>query len=263
MIAGLSYKYPDLWRDCLGAWCPSRQSPYGLILYDQANRCTPGISDGIFNGMTASSWVYHNNDAALLVASNRVVINDQPNFTAPPLTMTAWVSLTTKNNYDGIFCAENFHGSILLSSVSGNPLGYIYEGTVDEYTPASGLTMLTDGTWQFVGLVITSTEATLYNTDGYGFLQSWVNTKTHNSYSTFTGSPGTPAYRLGDDRGLNQMDGYIDDCRVYNRALSVEEIRCLSQRRGIAYEFDYSFIPMRPPVASTGRLLRLRRELVG
>jgi hypothetical protein len=42
--------------------------------------------------------------------------------------------------------------------------------------------------------------------------------------------------RFGAYGGDNYFPGFLDDVRIYNRALSAQEIRTLATRRGIAYE---------------------------
>ncbi len=89
------------------------------------------------------------------------------------VTITAWIYATTLRLYNGIFIDNTVRLGLLLSGGTGNPLGYLWESSVDEFNAASGLAVSLN-TWHYTALVITSTAATLYLDD-----KSWTNTKTH------------------------------------------------------------------------------------
>lgn len=138
-------------------------------------------------------------------------------FTGPPVYVTGWARPAAAGTaaYRAIYGDDGFHPSLLLTG-SGFELSYQWEGTGDEYNSGSGL-VLTQDAWNFCGLSITASAATLMLIGPNGNLQSWTNTKTHNSYSIGTGAIG--ADRLNNGHGWT---GQLDDVRAGRLELSLD-----------------------------------------
>jgi hypothetical protein len=91
-----------------------------------------------------------------------------------------------------------------------------------------------DGQWSFVAIVVEPTQATLYMYEN-GSLSEKVNAKPH-AIEQF-GGIGTIAYdnSLGTANERNPFNGKIDDVRIYNKALTRDEILYLCQGPGMVY----------------------------
>ena len=132
-------------------------------------------------------------------------------------TLTAWIKADTRASYRAILEDGTNRKGLLLSGATGNPLTYFWENTADEYNATTGLTV-NIGQWHFAAVVITPAAATVY-LDG----SSWTNTKTHDAKNLDV------TWNMGRDSGFGgrEWDGPIDEVRIYNRALSQDEIRRL------------------------------------
>ncbi len=160
---------------------------------------------------------------------NWVVVQDPSSGVLDPTsqyTLSAWIRYATTTGYGFIISKssggsgggyELFRntgsGAIRFSScdVSGNCGG----GYFDITTPLG----YNDGGWhQVVATVATGSTANIY-VDGTLVKQSGTVTQNNvqNSYNLFIGARG--------QSGGNGFNGFIDDVRIYNRALSASEIK--------------------------------------
>ncbi len=139
------------------------------------------------------------------------------------LTVTAWVQADSLANYRGIVTtASGARAFLLVSGASGNPLGYVWTNSGNDFNAASGLNFDTSGgTWQFIALVVTPTAGTLYMGNEANGFRSFTNTETHSA----TDFSSAWDIILGDDRGNSRFwDGRIADVRIYERSLSAGEL---------------------------------------
>lgn len=146
-----------------------------------------------------------------------------PNLSTNTCTIAGWVKrIGTQAQYAGLVFSRSGANTCGLHFGTANELRYTWKGT--GYTFNSGM-VPSDGVWTFVALVISPTNARFYMDDGSGLV-----TVAHNSTQqvvTF-GS----ALRLGRDPNggpPRYFKGLLDDMRVYDAALSAEEILALSQ----------------------------------
>jgi hypothetical protein len=106
---------------------------------------------------------------------------------------------------------------------TGTQLRYTWFDSTSSYNWESGLTPPVHQ-WFFVALVVTPTDATLYLDAGDG-LKSATNTIEH------AVMPLAAPFRIGHDpassTGPRYWNGAIDDVRIWNRALSAEEIETM------------------------------------
>jgi len=143
------------------------------------------------------------------------------NLNTDTVTFTAWVKRGSANlgvppNYwPGLVYSYDGYtdGGLIVSS--SNKLAYIWKGYNWDWN--SGL-ILPLNTWTFAALVIEPDKATIYMDSGSG-LTSNTHTAVHDSQS-FSGTTC-----IGQDaRGDRIFKGGIDDVRIYNYALTAEEI---------------------------------------
>ncbi len=219
-------------------------SPDGLVAHWKLDDCdgtiardTAGNSDGILTnmGMNWTSGVYGN--ALAFDGVDDYV--EMPGFTGvsgqESRTCSAWIKTTTNNRHIltwgtteiGSKWTIRLNGDGMLRvEVSG---GYI-----------SGSTMLTDGQWHNIAVVLDSdsdpdiSEVQLY-IDGQaeitgGYAGCPINTS------------ATENVKIGVHyQGLQYFDGLIDDVRIYNTALSSEYISTIIHDDSVChYYFDQS-----------------------
>jgi hypothetical protein len=136
-------------------------------------------------------------------------------------TFSAWVySNANQNSYEAIsFGRYGGYAGLQTSGYATNMLTFAWTGASSEYFANTGL-VIPNKKWTFVGVVITPTNATLYMNGS-----TYVQTQT-NSPQAFT------AWTIGRDpegESTRLWNGAIDDVRIYNRALSAQEVQQLYQ----------------------------------
>jgi hypothetical protein len=125
--------------------------------------------------------------------------------------------------YDGLFETRlgggEFRG-ILVGGASGNPITFSWVGTSPQYDAATGLTFTT-GRWYFVTLVISADDTNIYLYDDTGTLKTYTDTADNLVKDINT------TWDIGRDPigGTRYWPGKLDEVRIYNRALSAEEVR--------------------------------------
>lgn len=142
-----------------------------------------------------------------------------------PFSLATWINLDGVGAYRGIIMTRS--GGIvglINTGGAGNPLGYTWENTADEYNGATGLSIST-GTWYLAALVVTSTEATVY-LGTPSSVSSWTNTKAHSAKSP-------SAWQFGRDSvssASRTTDGRLAESAMWsNIALSAAQISSLSK----------------------------------
>jgi hypothetical protein len=211
--------YPSLWTGCVGAWNPGL-GPSGLVLRDQSGFGNHGT---LTNGPTFSAsqgkyaMSFDGVDDLVDFGDNNVL-----NCTVS-LTISMWAK---RNGTSG----GTYHAWV--QRLSGATVGYqLYVTNSDNivrfYTNAvlASSYAMSDTNWHHL-CVTNSSSTTSFFIDGipYGSgSQSLVSVTaaTAKTFGTFSTA---------------KTNGFIDDARIYNRALSPQEIRTLATRRGIAYE---------------------------
>ena len=218
--------YPSLWKGCVGAWNPGL-GPSGLTLRDQSGFQNNGT---LTNGPTfaASQGKY---GIKFLGLSTYSSLSDR-NFPtgAKPWTISAWANTAVTGESGSI---QRFVFSWGTASVSQrgtmalqqSKLSYPYYGGA-----LYGNTSLAINTWYPLAIVYDGATVSFFVNGLRDGTTSFVPSITLSG----TSSIGSPFDNLGNSSYT--WNGLIDDVRLYNRALSPDEIRTLSTRRGIAYE---------------------------
>lgn len=194
-----------------------------------------GSCHGRLNNMDGDAWVKGVSKTALeFDGKDDDVSIGALNLNSNTATISAWVKRNGQEDvFSGIVYSRDGETIAGIGSGStGEPdwegnheLFYSWNDTEDTWAWHSGLIM-PDKQWVFVALVLEPTKATLYlGRDGK--LSSAVNTVNH-GIEEFNG-----VTRIGHDKKPNFpprfFKGTIDDVRIYERALSQEEIEDLAK----------------------------------
>lgn len=130
----------------------------------------------------------------------------------------AWINLDAKAAYDGLLVSRSSgaQGLIISGAAGDADLGYLWEASADEFNAASML-QPANGTWNLIGLAVSSTAATIYQATRNGSVNSWTNTKTHNGKSP-------SAWNLGRDSfGSRLIDGRIAEFAMWSATLTSDD----------------------------------------
>ena len=139
-------------------------------------------------------------------------------------TMTAWVKISgAQNNFSGIVLYSGGGNGSGMVFNNTNQLSYNWNNLSSQYNFRSNL-VVPYGTWTFVALVVTPTNATLYMQPLGGSMSSVTNSVA-NTASAFSGVTDLGLYPGYTTRSLN---GVLDEVRIYNIALSGAAIAALA-----------------------------------
>jgi len=148
---------------------------------------------------------------------------------ADELSVFLWINTSQVVNYSSPFSKwGNWQGYELYTS-SGKLSAMVRDINLNVAQIDQANFVLNDGSWHFIGFTFTRTLLKVYG-DG-DFITSADS-------SALTGSiDNTNNVRVGmRNLGGNAFDGIIDEVRVYNRALSAEEIRTLYNERAFSLD---------------------------
>ena len=219
-------KHPELWRGCVGAWNPGL-GVSGSTLYDNsANKndvkFSSGLSSTVWQKQSGSSVIDYVGTTSQPFTTNKLINN-------VAVTVSLWIS--RNGNGGGLYAFPLGISSFgqqgwrfWQSATEGE-----YYWSINSYNTAGHLItlpVLTNRRFtHWVGM-FDGTKSSAY-VDGL-FIQE----KTPGVSLDWTGATGAFFNRPG----WSSFSGSLADTRIYNRALSAQEIRLLAQRPGIAYE---------------------------
>jgi hypothetical protein len=138
------------------------------------------------------------------------------------ITITAWVKRNGgQSPYTGIVYSRDGNTSCGLNFNAVNGLSYIWANDPASWGWNPGL-LVPDQTWVFVALVVEADRVSMYRGDG-GTLSS-ASTATSHDLEEFDGE-----LDIARDRGhpARNFDGWLDDVRIYDAALSAEHVEAL------------------------------------
>lgn len=235
-------KYPQLWRDCIGAWNMGLGAT-GKRLFDYSGHSNHGTQE---NMDQATDWVASDGSVALDFdgSDDRVDIGRRELLTG--LTFAAWINTTSTDATAG------YAGNAALTIV-GETSGSIWNGFgihggkvrythwTSSWQLIDSAASVNDGNWHHVAATHDLAGAVAIYVNGV--VSGSATGITYNtSYTGFnTIGAGYPA------PGSDLFQGLIGEVRVHRSALTPGEIKLLAQRRGIAYEPQR--IVVRAPVA--------------
>jgi len=241
-----NYSYPNLWRGCVGAWCPSEDRSRSNRLTDFSGYNNHGV---LTNMDPATDWVPSQGKIALDFDG----VNDFVSCNAPSIgsiTQSATV----------VFC---FILNTTGASQSGFSIGVGSTARWQAHFPWSDNNIYFDfgGSMGVNRLTVTGQSWTVgvlehvVLTTGSSGMQCWRN-------GALVGSNGNTPTRTNDTNTfeIGRFDtiyfpGSMHEFRVYNRQIIPSEIATLALRRGIAFETER---PRRYRVASASTNRRRR-----
>jgi hypothetical protein len=240
--------YPELWCGCVGAWNPGL-GPSGLTLRDWSGFSKHGTLTNMdpVTGWSADQGRYAlsfdgSNDHVSLGSSAILDGSDRA-------TISVFINLTTVGGgHRAIFYASNQFSSnnvILQTNDIDNAVRFYINPVLVQTTQ-----LLPINNWTHVAGTYDGAVMTIY-LNGVA-----VNSGIKTGNITDSGV----LKNLGSYAGYPHQffPGSIEDCRLYKRSLSPNEIRTLASRRGIAYELA----PRRRSSSAVQFNLNRRRRLL-
>ena len=216
--------YESLWKGCVGAWNPGL-GVTGLTLRDQSRFQNTGT---LTNGPT---WAASSGKYALSFdgTNDHVIVSHAQSFVVSRLTLAAWLYVNTNTNNDAYFgktTSTSWNDGFGLDTYyTTGKLNFWVNGYNTGNARDANTIQL--GKWFHVSGTYDGAAVKIY-IDGKETGSRAYSTAISNSSQVLTfGQMSDAAYNC---------DGNTDDIRIYNRALSAQEIRTLATRRGIAYE---------------------------
>ncbi|MCD4665009.1 MAG: T9SS type A sorting domain-containing protein [Bacteroidales bacterium] len=197
----------------------------GLVAYypfnSNANDESGNGNDGIVNGATITTDRFGNENSAYSFDGVDDFIDcgyNSSQIFSDQLTMIAWVNTNSQSNVQFIFSkwgGANTNESFYLALDGNNiPYGKINFTDTQEIVPQSN-NSIDIGNWYMLAMT--------YNQDSALYYVNGVMVDT--IYDDREILSGTLPLIIGDDNGNNlRFSGKIDDCRLYNVALSPSEI---------------------------------------
>jgi Concanavalin A-like lectin/glucanases superfamily len=228
------YEYPSLRQGLVGAWCPSLGAS-GLSLIDRSGRNNHGT---LTNMAGQSNWSPSGGGVALnLDGTNDYVSLNRLQYIEGQsrLSVSMWVSFVqVPSVYYGLFsygAPAAFNNDILFGYQLNAFIIQVNNGTDGSNSWSATVTGMNHFLFTFDGTKTTSTDRVALFING----QEIAYTGSYSYPATIAGS----ASHLGAIGSYTPsisnwyMPGQFDDIRLYNRALTLSEIRLLASRRGI------------------------------
>ena len=244
--------YPSLWKGCVGAWNPGL-GPSGLTLRDWSGFGNNGtLTNGPF--WVASQGRYAMNfdgvdDFANLGSSSAINLKSD-------MTFSGWFKANGDYTTQQAFIANSQVGTTANYAVT-----FAFSDNKFEFWNGAGgpnitsVRSISDNFWHYYA-------ATRSGATGAWNLNLYIDGVLDKTGTASVNPSGgtTDIVSIGRFGGFSgyYLKGQLDDVRIYNRALSPQEIRTLADRRGIAYEMAAR---RRSSVQVTTN--RLRRALIG
>lgn len=233
--------YPELWRGCVGAWAPYL-GPTGLILRDWSAYKNHGT---LTNMDAATDWVVSQGRYALDVDGSNDYVDCGTRLSqldgAGEFTMCFWGRRRSSNAPLTVGKRSGSNFILIAPWIDGN---VYFEISPNFPSVASNTT-----TWLHYGMTLKQ-----------GTIRGYINGVEVVAGAGPATLPSAAAnYVMGLEQGvMRYSDGWLEEMRVYSRAMTANEFRRLASRQGIAYEFA----PRRRS-SSAVQFNRRRRLLVG
>ena len=221
--------YPELWRDCVGAWAPCL-GPTGLTLRDWSKL---GKHGALTNMSAGDDWVLRHGYYALDLDGANDIVTVKRLASPRPITISARVTLSGFRTTSTIYCNDHIPPASAPELLFG----------INQVSGSTHRLGLFSGAWVYG----TNVELDLI-TDHY-YAVTWSSSGAVSFY--LDGIPaGTASLAVGGNAASNgvwgafnevsfptfNLYGSIDDMRLYDMIIAPKEIKHLAARPGIAYE---------------------------
>jgi hypothetical protein len=220
----INWSHP-LSKGLVGCWLMNEGS--GDRIYDVSGN----NNDGVLVGTVKPVWVPGKSGSCLQFDGSRrtVTVLDSPSLNLPnAFTITAMVNQTGLVNWTRIVTKGDTN-YMLLMWTSGRPYLAMKVGSVEYNTHSATETVLPNGQWHLlIGTFDGTTMRYYYDGKREGLEKAIVGLADTNTSVVSFGSPG-----------INYYYGCMSDIRIYNRALSAQEIWQL-------YQSPYAMFEGRP-----------------
>lgn len=232
--------YPELWRGCVGAWCPSL-GPTGATLRDWSGYGSHGT---LTNTTLSTAWSIAGGGYVVNLdgSNDQIIMGDYPHLEpVKHVSICCWTTPST---------ASQATDATIVAKEYSNPRGAPWVGY------KLGLNASPNARYKFefsaggtirsvLGGTIIAAGTTVFVVGTYDGINGriYINGKQETA-SAFTGDLAYSNGRLmcgTNETGGDVYAGSVDDIRVYNRALTPSEITLLyngGRGRGIAYAAD-------------------------
>lgn len=221
--------YPSLWKGCVGAWAPCL-GPSGIHLLDWSGLRRDGTLTGMDPG---TDWVTAGDTYVLEFdgTDDYVQLGPLSGAGASATTVAGWIYFNNFGTFrfllDGSTSGPTGNGiSLYVEIGTGNVVFWNYSASF----LARSTQALQANTWYHICATWDGTTSKLF-----------INAKQDGESVGDSSTAGGGSFRIGSSATyLTFWLGMLDDVRLYDRALSPQEIALLASRRGIAYELDRS-----------------------
>ena len=224
--------YPQLWRGCVGAWCPTL-GPSGSRLHDFSRQ----QQWGTFTNMDpATDWVVDNGAYCFdLDGSDDYVAIDNLRYPSgnQVFSISYWIKYTTSQ------ASYRLPIGLGTDAVGGNQAYFIYRNPSTTYLvaefgsgtgAANSTSALALGEWVHLCGTYDGASNRLYRA-GLQIASAAYSSANITGSRLWLGA----VYRVGDNAIVYQTACQMDDVRLYRRVLHPSEVRLLARRRGIAF----------------------------
>ena len=216
-------KHPELWRGCVGAWNPGLGNT-GLSLRDWSGNSNNGVPSNALMWDTSGG----RNTVLCNATNERVLAPNVGSFISGAVGMTAsiWVTLVADTSFDRGFMGTWATQFVFVWWGGGGTVLFASNSPTTQTNTIVG-NSFTVGQIHHIAAVVTPTSQTVY-IDGVAKGES----ARSGLIRTGPAQLEVGTYSLRTD----VVETHYNDWRVYNRALSPNEVRTLAQHPGIAYE---------------------------
>ena len=193
---------------------------YGTIINNIGNGGV-GLSGAFGTGSSAPSWT---NDGkygkALSFDGNDYILVSGGGLSSNSMTVTFWMKREVNDNIDEVLLMtknawSDTHGIEIWIDTDGYEMGVRGSGGTTAHTN----TRFDTGSWIYATIVFDGTTATIYKDgDAVPMVASAIEQVTASSDDAYVG-------RYGASTSIAYFNGLIDDVKIYNRALSADEIK--------------------------------------
>lgn len=214
-------KWPELWRGCVGAWAPS-MGKTGEKLFDYSGYGNHGT---LTNMDPATDWVTSEGKGALDFDGTNDYVEcgkaDSAKVHSGDMAVALW--MYSQTSWSGAGLVSQSNSLQFLAGQDGQGVRFVRNGT-------SLTTANTSYTSRLISVIYSQkgSTGTIY---ARGVSQVSGTMDTLSNYGGHNLNIGRQGWNSS-----NYYPGYIDDIRIYNRALSHQEIKILASSRGAAYQ---------------------------